>query len=259
MIIMGWHWGLIMRKIRNIPRGALRRLNYILDKSPQWVTALRHKIMELTQINICDYGPGNTIGVERCSIHKIKVVFLGSNNVIMIEPKCRIERIEICINGSGNVILFGGGTFVSGGLIQVFGDNSRMSFHAGCWAVSPSIHMTDSNSELKIGEGTMLGPACELRCGDGHALYDTSNGRIINRAKYIHIGDRVWAGGGVLFLKNIVVGDGAVVGARSVVTKDLAPNTLAVGVPAKVIRENVGWTRQRIDEFNGDFIENYGA
>lgn len=51
----------------------------------------------------------------------------------------------------------------------------------------------------------------------------------------INIDDDVWIGAGAIVLPGITVGKGAVVGAGAVVTKDVAPNTTVVGVPAKLI------------------------
>ncbi|MBV7391479.1 CatB-related O-acetyltransferase [Enterococcus sp. ALS3] len=52
----------------------------------------------------------------------------------------------------------------------------------------------------------------------------------------IILGNDVWLGQEVLFKKNIKVGDGAVVGARSIVTKDVPPYAIVAGSPAKIIR-----------------------
>ncbi len=55
------------------------------------------------------------------------------------------------------------------------------------------------------------------------------------------IGDRVWIGNKAVVLKGVTIGDGAVVAAGSVVSKDVPANTLVAGVPAKPIRNNVRW------------------
>jgi acetyltransferase-like isoleucine patch superfamily enzyme len=61
----------------------------------------------------------------------------------------------------------------------------------------------------------------------------------------VHIGDKVWIGFGASILKGVHVGEGAVVGANSVVTRDIAPYTVVAGNPARVVRElKVGTTEQ---------------
>lgn len=55
--------------------------------------------------------------------------------------------------------------------------------------------------------------------------------------KPIHIGHHCWIGTGAMVLQGVTIGDGAVVAAGAVVTKDVPPYTVVGGVPAKVIRE----------------------
>ena len=53
----------------------------------------------------------------------------------------------------------------------------------------------------------------------------------------IHIGNRVWIGSGAIVTKGVTIGDGSVVAAGAVVTKDVPPNVVVGGVPAKIIKE----------------------
>ncbi len=57
------------------------------------------------------------------------------------------------------------------------------------------------------------------------------------RTAPIVIGDRAWIGSDALILKGVTIGEGAIVGARSVVTRDVAPYTIVAGNPARVVRE----------------------
>ena len=65
----------------------------------------------------------------------------------------------------------------------------------------------------------------------------------LNPPQDIEIGDHVWLGTRVLVLKGARIGSGTVVGAGSIVAGTLPSDVLAVGSPAKVVRENVVWTR----------------
>jgi len=80
-----------------------------------------------------------------------------------------------------------------------------------------------------------------LRYSRNEFLDETGNK--INKSKPIKIGNHVWVGKGCAILKGVTIGDGAIVGAHSVVTKDIPPRTLVAGVPAKIIKENVNWKR----------------
>lgn len=55
--------------------------------------------------------------------------------------------------------------------------------------------------------------------------------------KSVKIEDRVWIGEGVVVLPGVTIGEGAIIGANSVVTKDILPNSIAVGNPAKIVKK----------------------
>lgn len=81
----------------------------------------------------------------------------------------------------------------------------------------------------------MISENVTIRDDDGH----TVAGR--PRQGKIVIGDNVWIGLNSIVLKNVTIGDGAIVAAGSVVTKDVAPATLVGGNPARLIRSEVSW------------------
>lgn len=56
--------------------------------------------------------------------------------------------------------------------------------------------------------------------------------------KPVHIGDDVWIGGGAIILPGVTIGNNAIVGAGSVVTKDIPDNVIVAGNPARIIKEN---------------------
>jgi acetyltransferase-like isoleucine patch superfamily enzyme len=96
---------------------------------------------------------------------------------------------------------------------------------------------TDS---ITIGAHTSIGPGVFMISSD----HDITAGAQINVAHAdaggakgsIHIGSNCWLGAKVIVLKNVTIGDGAVIGAGSVVTKDIPANAVAVGNPARVIK-----------------------
>jgi acetyltransferase-like isoleucine patch superfamily enzyme len=58
---------------------------------------------------------------------------------------------------------------------------------------------------------------------------------LISKGKVI-IGDNVWIGEGAMILPNVHIGEGAIIAANSVVTKDIPAYSIAVGIPAKIIK-----------------------
>ncbi len=89
---------------------------------------------------------------------------------------------------------------------------------------------------VTIGDQSQLGPNVQIYCAEHHQdpVKRTVDGLEI--AHPVHIGKRVWIGGGAIILAGVTIGDGAVVGAGSVVTRDVAPETVVVGNPARVIK-----------------------
>lgn len=53
----------------------------------------------------------------------------------------------------------------------------------------------------------------------------------------VRIGSRVWLGEGVIVMPGVTIGDGAIIGAHSIVNKDIPANTIAVGSPAKIVKK----------------------
>ena len=84
---------------------------------------------------------------------------------------------------------------------------------------------------IDIGDETMIAANTQIIANN----HDLDNRWIIT-CKPVKIGKRVWVGAGATLLPGVTIGDNAVIGAGSVVTKDVAPNTIVAGNPAKVIR-----------------------
>ena len=92
--------------------------------------------------------------------------------------------------------------------------------------------MIDASERIEIGANAMIGPFC----------YITDHDHVIGSADDLvaqptRIGERCWIGAHVTILKGVTIGDDSVVGAGSVVTKSLPPRVVAVGNPARVLRE----------------------
>ncbi len=89
---------------------------------------------------------------------------------------------------------------------------------------------------ITIGEDCMIGPNVQLLTPT-HPIDPKPRRDKLEAAKPIAIGDNVWLGGGVIVCPGVTIGDNSVIGAGSVVTRDIPANVVAVGNPARVIRE----------------------
>lgn len=91
-------------------------------------------------------------------------------------------------------------------------------------------------AKVTIGDNVMFAPNVSLFTA-GHPIHFEPRNAGIEYAFPITIGNNVWLGGGVIVNPGITIGDNVVVGSGSVITKNIPPNSIAVGNPCKIIRE----------------------
>ncbi len=124
----------------------------------------------------------------------------------------------------------GAGVFIEAPFHVAYGRNLTLErgvyINAGCTVLD--------TAPVRIGARTMLGPAVQVYCADHHrGLEERRQG--LERALTVTIGTEVWIGGGAVLLPGVTIGDGAVVGAGSVVTRDVAPGARVAGNPARIL------------------------
>lgn len=90
--------------------------------------------------------------------------------------------------------------------------------------------------EVYIGDHVMIGPNT-LITTVGHPLSPKGRRNYLAFAKPVKIGNDVWIGGNVTILPGVTIGNNVVIGAGAVVTHDIPDNSLAMGVPARVVRQ----------------------
>lgn len=91
-------------------------------------------------------------------------------------------------------------------------------------------------ARVSIGKNALIGPDVGIYTA-GHPVHPVPRSRDLEFALPITIGDNVWIGGKVLINPGISIGDNAVIGSGSVVTRDIPSNVIALGNPCKVLRE----------------------
>ena len=92
------------------------------------------------------------------------------------------------------------------------------------------------DTHIYIGDYTMLGPNVVIATA-GHPILPELREKALQYNLPVHIGRNCWLGAGVIVLPGVTIGDNTVIGAGSVVTKDIPANVVAVGNPCKVLRE----------------------
>lgn len=108
-------------------------------------------------------------------------------------------------------------------------------------------------ADITIGADTMFARSVELRADDSHPIFDVHTRERRNVTRSIHIGEHVWLAKHATVLGGVTVGDGSVVGLRSVLTRSVPNNCVAVGIPARVVRRDIAWERpETVDRRPGE-------
>lgn len=143
---------------------------------------------------------------------KGSILKIGKNSSLVLENSfCIYEGASVFVNDGARLEL--GSGYI----------NSHVELH--CF------------NRIKIGNGVAISERVSIRDSDNHKIdypgYEST--------KPITIGNNVWIGMNSTILKGVTIGDGAIVAAGSVVTKDVPAGALVGGVPARVIKSGVKW------------------
>ena len=134
----------------------------------------------------------------------------------------------------------GEGSFIQGPITFHYGKHTRI----GKWFYGNFNLTIQDDAEVTIGDHcdfgpnvTIVTPLHPLRAAERAAMR-TADGteRRLCHARPVHIGNGCWLCAGVTVCPGVTIGDNCVIGAGSVVTRDIPPNSLAAGVPCRVLR-----------------------
>ena len=89
---------------------------------------------------------------------------------------------------------------------------------------------------VDIGTDTMIGPGVTI-LSVNHDFSHSKDAKVTQRKRAVKIGREAWIAGGAIILPGVKVGDFSVVAAGAVVTRDVPPNSIVAGIPAKHVRE----------------------
>ncbi len=92
------------------------------------------------------------------------------------------------------------------------------------------------DADIYIGDSVMIAPNVTIATGT-HPVCPELREQVYQYNLPVHIGNKVWIGAGSVILPGVTIGDGSVIGAGSVVTKDIPSGVVAVGNPCRVMRE----------------------
>ena len=151
-----------------------------------------------------------------------------------------IQYHHICIIEIGDYCLIGRNSHITAHEMPQYNTPVKISIGDGCM-FGPDMHITAVNS-IRIGKNVRTGKSV-LISDNSHgdpkdmALRNIApNARPIYSKGAIVIGDNVWIGEKAAILAGVTIGEGAIIGANAVVTKNIPPYSIAAGIPALIIK-----------------------
>ncbi|MBI5233963.1 MAG: acyltransferase [Deltaproteobacteria bacterium] len=147
-----------------------------------------------------------------------------------------IEKdVTLIADPSGSSIVIGAGTWLHYHcILRTFGGWIRMGENC---SVNP-FAILYGHGGLEIGDNVRIAPQVVIApMNHGFKDLESPIRQQDITGKGIKIGDDVWIGAGAIVLDGVTIGEGTVIGAGAVVTKDIPPYSIAVGVPARVIKK----------------------
>ena len=182
------------------------------------------------------------------STGKLKKTVLGKNNKVVLDKGTKINALSLLIRGNNNQVLIGNDCFFGTGCsICIEGNGCTVKIgDKSTFVYGVHLCAQEDGSEIVIGEDCMFSNTIIVRTSDSHPIYDMTTNARINSAANVFIGNHVWIAPNTKVFKGVKIGTGAIIGSDTLVTHDVSENTLAVGHPAKIVKEKVKWTRETL-------------
>jgi len=124
------------------------------------------------------------------------------------------------------------------GVGVVTGPNARLTIGDNTYITASSVLYCAN--EIEIGSDCAISWNTTILDTDFHHIY-YPDGTQNELTSPVRIGNKVWIGCNCTILKGVTIGDNAVIGANTLVNKDVPPNCLAVGNPMRIIKEGIDW------------------
>lgn len=169
--------------------------------------------------------------------HKAKDLMRDYNNADSADMEKKEKILKALLGGSGDSLWITAPFYVDYGSNIYFGNNCEVNMN--CTFLDDNV--------IRIGNNALIAPNVQIYTAYhptnaiarfGQPGQDGSFAFCKTQTAPVVIGDRVWIGGGAIIMPGVTIGDNVVIGAGSVVTKDIPSNSIAYGIPCRVVREN---------------------
>lgn len=162
--------------------------------------------------------------------------------LLLLGRSARLHKANL--SGLGGLIAVGDEANLYAATISVRGPSSALVGEKTTATFAAQLDARNGGA-IVVGADGMWANAVRIITDDMHAIRDMKTGRRLNgRGGRVIVGAHVWLSEQVALVGDCRIGAGAAVGMGAIVTRDLPPNSVCVGRPAKPVRRGVCWTRE---------------
>jgi acetyltransferase-like isoleucine patch superfamily enzyme/SAM-dependent methyltransferase len=223
--------GAVLRqRVEMLEQGLLRNRNMVMDCDEKNHVELHNEASVKGRITI--RGRNNEVVMKDGVSFDGTIDITGDNNRVYLDQHVRFAG-KIYITGNGGELTIGRKTTVARAVIKC---------HEG--------------KKISIGFDCMFSYGIELRTSDAHSIVNPATGKRTNPPEDIIIGNHVWAGKDVTFLKGARIANDTIIGANSLVSRAYDQSqTVLAGTPAKIINQSLTWQREAKAEFSPEELQ----
>ncbi|UUX60391.1 acyltransferase [Glutamicibacter halophytocola] len=203
-------------------------------------------MLKLTELKNYSDEHGNRVDSSTVFSKNISITIRGRNNRILVDPKARIQKLIAVFDCDNGTLVIGSNSKQGFSMSIRIGEDSKVLIGNDVTTTSMCVVSAVEGATVTFGNDVMIASGNQFRSDDGHPIFDIHTGKRINPARDITIGNHVWFGAQAVALAGATVGDGSVIGFRSIVTKPIPNNCVAVGSPAKIVRRDIAWERPHL-------------
>lgn len=191
-------------------------------------------------------GRRNRLQMASVRAHRnLAIDIQGEDNQLCLNGE--LQNSSITIRGNNNRIRIDGTACLTWTDISILANDSEITVGANSTILGKpnqpnTLLARGEPSRIAIGRDCMFSYGIEVRTSDSHPIFD-GQGAHINPSADVLISDHVWVGSRSMVLKGCAIGQGSVLAAASVLTREIGERLIAAGMPAKVIREDIQWKR----------------
>lgn len=182
----------------------------------------------------------NKIEIKNSKVKKNIIKIEGKNNSIRILANSKIKNSEIILKGENIKLLIKEKVILENSKVEIYGDDNIIEIGKNTSFQGVRITSAEKNNKIIIGDNCLFSYNIDIRNTDSHSIFQ--NEKEINLGRIIEIKNRVWVCEGVSILKGVIIESGCIIGAKSLINKNiLEKNVIVAGNPQRIIKRGIVW------------------